>query len=150
MNRVGWRPCSCRAHVTNTRGVCDTAPLFPIFKKCLLQRLTQAQTRVYSMSVRREDRPRQRERNETVATYYALTTTNAQTNGWEVLALAGTKAEAQRRGDAAIGAGTDIFTDTRRKNLTVLSETAAKRQGFVNDYSISEWLEAWQNGEVGG
>ena len=77
-----------------------------------------------------------------MATYYALTTENAAMQGWNILAIADTKADAEARGNAAIGTGTDIFSDTRRKNLTVLSATAARRGGYVTDATLDSYFDA--------
>ena len=75
-----------------------------------------------------------------MATYYALTTENAAMSGWHILAIAGTRYEALLVGDRLIGAGTDIHTDTRRKNLTVLSETVALRKGYLTRHQIDQYF----------
>lgn len=75
-----------------------------------------------------------------MATYYALTTENAAMSGWHILAIAGTRNDALARGEQLIGTGTDIFSDTRRKNLTVLSETAALRQGYLSRFQIAQYF----------
>ena len=84
----------------------------------------------------------------TAALYIALTTTNAQQNGWKVLAygLNADAVEAKAReiiGDpAGIAPGSvrDIYAETEHKNLRVVSKTDAKKFGV--DYDDNE---SWFN-----
>ena len=80
-----------------------------------------------------------------MATYVALTTTNAQ-SGWELLAERTTRDAAWRAGEDALDRryglpcdrAHDIYEDTERKNLTVLSLTTALRRGVLSRFQ-------WEN-----
>jgi hypothetical protein len=61
-----------------------------------------------------------------MAQYVAITTVNAQQSGWDVLAR-GTDKDAVRQEAWDSIVGSDIYADTYRKNLTVLSLTKARR-----------------------
>ena len=69
-----------------------------------------------------------------MATYIALTTTNAQQNGFEIIAAGPNKAKVEEAAKSIIGTG-DIYRETEQKNLVVVSKTAAKR-----NYGI-DWAE---------
>ena len=62
----------------------------------------------------------------TAAEYVALSTINARMTGWDVLARGSDKpAVEQQAWDAIVG--NDIYADTLRKNLRVVSRSAALR-----------------------
>ena len=75
-----------------------------------------------------------------MATYFAVSTENAGMCGWSILAIASTRKEAEERGTAALPKGYDMRADTWRKNFEVVSETAGRRRGFLNDYTIEAFL----------
>ena len=60
------------------------------------------------------------------AEYIAISTTNAQANGWNVLARGADKAQVEQSADASI-VGSDIYAETLRKNLRIVSKTTARR-----------------------
>lgn len=59
------------------------------------------------------------------AEYIAISTYNSQ-HGWTVIARGSDKTAVSQDADAAI-TGTDIYAETLRKNLTVVSKTVARR-----------------------
>ena len=61
-----------------------------------------------------------------MATYIALSTINAQASGWEVLARGSVKSMVEECAWASI-VGSDIYADTLRKNLTIVSLTKARK-----------------------
>ena len=68
-----------------------------------------------------------------MTTYVAITTVNAQQNGWYEVASGPNKqavlADAENQiGDVATEYGTDIYRSTEHSNLTVVSKTKAKRE----------------------
>ena len=72
-------------------------------------------------------------------TYVALSTTNYQTSGMEVFAIADTRDAAEVEAEERIIAnngplrqecGTNIYTDTLLKNLRVVSKSEAIRRGW--------------------
>lgn len=75
-----------------------------------------------------------------MATYYAISTENAGMCGMSILAIARTRAEAEQRGLTKLPQGNDFRADTWRKNFEVVSETAGRRRGLINDYKIDEFL----------
>ena len=73
-----------------------------------------------------------------MATYVALTTSNYQLNGYHEVARGNNKKRVRNDalaslGDVKTGYGTDIYTDTERKNLIVVSITEAKRNRWIKD-----------------
>lgn len=83
-----------------------------------------------------------------MATYFALTTLNAQMSGWRVVAQADTRTEAEKQGKAWVDsqrAGqTDLYWQTYDRNLTVLSKTRAIRGGYLSQWAIDEG-EVWSD-----
>lgn len=71
-----------------------------------------------------------------MATYIAMTTHNFQQNGMNKVVCAGSNrkaVEAAALADRELS-GTDIYADTYRKNLVIVSKTQAKRRyGFDFD-----------------
>lgn len=65
-------------------------------------------------------------------TYIALTTINSQTNGYHALAAGHDKAKVEQAALDNIR-GTDIYSQTKRINLRVVSKTAAKKLGYHFD-----------------
>lgn len=65
-------------------------------------------------------------------TFYAMSAENAAMSGWTVLAVESTRAAAQAAGEQHDNLrGGDIRADTWRKNLVVLSDSAARKRGFI-------------------
>lgn len=67
-----------------------------------------------------------------MATYVAVTTTNAQQNGWREVITGSDKAEVQEKAERQICGNQydgpkDIYTQTELRNLRVVSKTEAKR-----------------------
>lgn len=78
--------------------------------------------------------------------YVAITTTNAQQNGWHEVASGTNKAEVQAQAERQIAGNQwdkpkDIYTQTELANLTVVSATVAKRTYKVDPDQIdtSSW-----------
>lgn len=65
-----------------------------------------------------------------MCTYYALTTTYPAPRQWTIVAAAATAAEARDAGEKSI-VGSDIYADTLRKNLRVMSMTRATREHYI-------------------
>ena len=71
-------------------------------------------------------------------TYLALSTINYSTNGYTILAISGTKSEAeklarQKIGDVSTDYGTDFEKQTLHTNLIIISKSAAfKRYGVYS------------------
>lgn len=86
-----------------------------------------------------------------MATYYALTTINAQTNGWAVVGIGATKDAAQTDAEDTLGPinAQDIYSVTQYRNLTVLSRSAAIRKGFLHRDAVPVWVEADEEGATG-
>lgn len=61
-----------------------------------------------------------------MATYVAISTINAQLSGWDVLARGSDKSAVEQQAWDGIS-GSDIYADTLRKNLTVVSLTKARK-----------------------
>lgn len=79
-----------------------------------------------------------------MTTYFALTTTNAQQNGWSILAEGTDKTTVRAEAEAAIGdirteIGTDIYRETQHKNLVVVSKSTAQRSYGIRDSQIETW-----------
>lgn len=80
-----------------------------------------------------------------MATYLAITTTNPE-HGYEVLAYGSDKEKVREAAEEQIGDirrdyGTDIYAETRHKNLRVVSKTKAKLAlGIDYDDPESFWL----------
>jgi len=68
-----------------------------------------------------------------MATYYSMSTENAAACGWTVLGVGRTAAEAEVDAEERLpSAGrTDFTAATWRRNLTTLSESAARKRGFI-------------------
>lgn len=64
--------------------------------------------------------------------YLALTTINPHTSGFKIVAAGHNKKAVEDAAYKAIGGGTDLEAETYRKNLRVVSKTAAKRNYNVN------------------
>lgn len=85
-----------------------------------------------------------------MATYYALTTLNEQTNGWDIVALGADKAatleaayaDIYRRNGSGPNRVHDIYTDTELKNLVVVSQTVARRRYGITDWSLDAYYGA--------
>lgn len=58
--------------------------------------------------------------------YVAISTVNAQMSGWQVLARGSDRAMVEQQASDGI-AGTDIYAQTLRINLRIVSKTAARR-----------------------
>jgi hypothetical protein len=71
-----------------------------------------------------------------MATYYALTTENAQALGWHIVAIAGKQEEAEAARDQV------ELNETERRNFVVASETAARRRYGITDHAIERYLES--------
>ena len=67
-----------------------------------------------------------------MATYYAVTTTNYQQNGYHVVATGSNKDQVQKAGEAALWG--ECYEDTLYRNLVVMSATKAKK--YRVDYGI--------------
>jgi len=65
-----------------------------------------------------------------MATYLALTTTNFQQNGYNEIARGNNKKDVENAALDTI-TGSDVYAETKRTNLIVISKSAAKR-----DYGI--------------
>ena len=70
------------------------------------------------------------------ATYIAMTTHNYQMSGFHIILAAGHNKQAVRDAAEAKIIGHDIYADTERKNLVVVSKTKAKKLGF----DWSQWI----------
>lgn len=84
-----------------------------------------------------------------MATYYGLTTQNAQMSGWSIRAIGTDKAQVRREAEAEIERlngpliqqiGTNIFTQTELRNLVVVSETVAKRRYGLRRFIEEPWM----------
>lgn len=92
-----------------------------------------------------------------MATYLALTTLNSQTSGWSVLAYGeggkDMKARVEEAARAQIGDirtdyGTDIYAETKHKNLRVVSKTTAKRKYGIDFDKPEHWWRKCRDAEV--
>lgn len=81
-------------------------------------------------NVKKERQAQKRRRRK--ALYLALSTINARANGFRIIAAGHDKAAVENAARAAIGNGIDIYSDTYRKNLAIVSKTVAKRKFGVN------------------
>lgn len=80
-----------------------------------------------------------------MATYYAISTENGLANGWSILAMSSSRAEAERQGLDALPKGFDMRADTWRKNFEVVSESAGKRRRLINNDDIDEFFQRRQD-----
>lgn len=93
----------------------------------------------------KEAREQNRPANNKSATYYAITTHNPS-GGWYILAEGHQRQEVESAGHSLI-TGNDMYADTYRKNLRVVTTTALKRYYGFNDESI--WLERAEPSKLG-
>lgn len=75
-------------------------------------------------------------------TYIAITTENAALLGWTMIACGPDRATLLREAEQAVTPGTqaarDIYTETRLKNLRVVTLTEARRKYAVRDPETGE------------
>jgi len=67
-------------------------------------------------------------------TFFALTTENASLLGWRIVAAGSTRRDVEH-------AERDLtLSETERRNFCVLSASAARRCGYVNDHTVDQFL----------
>ena len=74
--------------------------------------------------------------------FLAISTTNARTLGWRIIATGDTRREAAEAAEAELAQlGADIYAETMRRNLVVVARSAAERHG-VSEYEVERYLDA--------
>lgn len=76
-----------------------------------------------------------------MATYLALTTINAQANGWHIIADGKTRDETEEYAYRVLDQGDrlDIENDTERANLKVVSITTAQRTFGISEMVLQDY-----------
>lgn len=80
-------------------------------------------------------------------TYLAMSTTNYQTNGMRVLGIAHTRAAAEEAGFDAVQ-GDNIYDETYRRNMVVVSKTAAIKKGWLSRDDENQFYQMTTDGVV--
>jgi len=75
--------------------------------------------------------------------FYAISTVNAASFGWRIVATGDSRREAAEAAEAELVAlGADIYAETMRRNMMVVSAPTARRQYGVGEYEYLDDTEA--------